>query len=87
MPPDFFYEASVGLAVPGARIMNKLAQTGIWPKQLEVEWKVPLQKQPNAKNESESRLISCTNKMNVIFEKEVIKWIMQYIQFSPDPDQ
>ena len=72
MPPDFFYEASVGLAVPGARIMNKLAQTDIWPKQLEVEWKVPLQKELNAKNES--RPISFTNKMNVIFEKQVIKW-------------
>ena len=32
MTPQLFYEASVGLAVPGARIMNKLAQTGIRPK-------------------------------------------------------
>ena len=31
MPPRLFYEASVGLAVPGAKIMNKIAQTGIWP--------------------------------------------------------
>ena len=49
MPPRLFYEASVGLAVPGARIMNKIAQTGIWPEQLQTEWGVPLQKQPDAK--------------------------------------
>jgi hypothetical protein len=44
MPPRLFYEASVGLAVPGARMMNKIAQTGIWPKQLRTEWGVPLEK-------------------------------------------
>ena len=87
MPPRLFYEASVGLAVPGSRIMNKIAQTGIWPEQLQTEWGVPLEKQPQAKNESETRLISCTNKMNVVFEKQVIKWIMQYIKVKPDPDQ
>ena len=69
MPPRLFYEASVGLAVPGARMMNKIAQTGIWPEQLRTEWGVPLEKNKQAKDESETRLISCTNKMNVVFEK------------------
>ena len=87
IPPRLFYEASVGLAVPGAQIMNKIAQTGIWPVQLQTEWGVPLEKQPQAKDESETRLILCTNKMNVVFEKQVIRWIMEYIKYKPDPDQ
>ena len=69
MPPRLFYEASVGLAVPGAKIMNKIAQTGIWPKQLRTEWGVPLEKQSQAKDESQTRLISCTNKMNIVLKK------------------
>ena len=87
MPPRLFYEASVGLAVPGARMMNKIAQTGIWPEQLRTEWGVPLEKKKQAKDESETRLISCTNKMNVVFEKQVIKWIMDHVQHRLDPDQ
>ena len=67
--------------------MNKIAQTGIWPEQLQTEWGVPLEKQPQAKDESETRLISCTNKMNVVFEKQAIRWIMEYIKYQPDPDQ
>ena len=69
MPPRLFYEASVGLAVPAAQIINKIAQTGHWPEQLKTEWGVPLEKQPQAKDESQTRLISCTNKINVVFEK------------------
>ena len=75
----------MGLAVPGAQIMNRIAQTGIWPEQLQTEWGVPLEKQPQAKDESETRLISCTNKMNVVFEKQVVRWIMKYIKYQPDP--
>ena len=75
-----FYEVSVGLAVPGAEIMNKIAQTGIWPHQLKTEWGVPLEKQKGAKNESETRLISCTNKMIfIVVEKQVIQWLMNYV--------
>ena len=76
MPSRLFYEASVGLAVPGAKIRNKIAQTGIWPNQLKTEWGVPLEKQKRAKNESETRLIWCTNKIYVVFEKQVIQWLM-----------
>ena len=87
MPPRLFYEASVGLAVPCAKIMNKIAQTGIWPEQLKTEWGVPLEKTSQAKDESQTRLISCTNKINVLFEKHVIKWIMDHVQHQLDPDQ
>ena len=87
MPPKLFYEASAGLAKPAALIMNNIAKTGKWPKQFQTEWGVPLQKVPNAKDESETRLISCTNKMNIILEKQVVVWLMQYVKNRLDRDQ
>ena len=87
LPPRLFYEASAGLAAPGAKIMNRIAQTGVWPEQLLTEWGVPLEKQKPAKNETEARLISCTNKMNVVFEKQVIVWLMKIVKHKLDPDQ
>ena len=87
MPPELFYEASAGLARPAAKIMNNIAKTGEWPKQFQTEWGVPVQKVSNAKDESEIRLISCTNKMNLILEKQVVRWLMKYVDKRLDPDQ
>ena len=87
MPPQLFYEASAGLAKPAALIMNNIAKTGEWPKQFQMEWGVPVQKVSNAKDESEIRLISCTNKMNLILEKQVVSWLMKYVDKRLDPDQ
>ena len=87
MPPQLFYNASAGLAKPAALIMNSISRTGTWPKQYQTEWGVPIQKVPNAKDETEARLISCTNKMNLIFEKQVVMWIMKYVKNKLDPDQ
>jgi hypothetical protein len=87
MPPRLFYDASAGLAAPAARIMNQIAQTGEWPKQYQTEWGVPLEKQKQAADESQSRLISCTNKMNIVFEKQVVRWLMQCVEHKLDPDQ
>ena len=87
MPPRLFYKASVGLAAPAAQIMNKIAQTGHWPERLKTVCGVLLEKQHQAKDESQTRLISCTNKINVVFEKQIIKWIMEHIKYKPDTDQ
>ena len=87
MPPVLFYEASAGLAKPAAQIMNSIARTGTWPKQYQTEWGVPIQKVSNAKDESEARLISCTNKLNLIFEKQVVTWLMKCVEKKLDPDQ
>ena len=67
--------------------MNKIAQSGFWPEQLLTEFEVPLEKQKPAKDESESRIILCTNKFNVVFEKQVIIWLMKYVKHKLDPDQ
>ena len=87
MPPRLFYESSAALAAPAARIMNSIARTGFWPRQYQIEHAVPLQKTIPAKDESQARLISCSNKMNIIFEKQVIFWLMKYVQHQLDPDQ
>ena len=87
MPPRLFYASSAGLAAPAASIMNRIAQTGEWPKQYQTEWGVPLEKVKGAQDESQTRLISCTNKMNIILEKQVVRWLMQYVEHQLDPDQ
>ena len=87
MPPRLFYDASAGLATPAAKIMNQIAQTGLWPSQYQVEYAMPLEKVKPAKDESQARLISLTNKMNVIFEKQVIVWLMQCVRNKIDRDQ
>ena len=87
MPPRLFYEASAALAAPAARILNNIAQTGEWPEQYKTEWGVPLEKTKPAADESQIRLISCTNKMNIAFEKQVIRWLMQLVGHKLDPDQ
>ena len=62
MPPRLFYEASAGLAAPAAKIMNKIAQLGSWPRQYLTEYGTPIEKcrMQNAEDESQTRLISCT---------------------------
>ena len=71
MLPRLFYKTSVGLAVPVAQIMNKIAQTGHWHKQLKTEWGVPLEKQPQAKDESQTRLISCKTKLMLFLKNRL----------------
>ena len=61
MPPRLFYEASAGLATPAARIMNNMLRTGDWPSQYKTEWGVPIQKTKPAQDESQNRIISCSN--------------------------
>ena len=67
--------------------MNTIAQTGVWPEQYQTEWGTPIEKTKNPIDESQTRVISCTNKMNLVFEKQVLKWLMQYTKMNLDPDQ
>ena len=87
MPPRLFYEASAGLATPAARIMNNMLRTGDWPSQYKTEWGVPIQKTKPAQDESQTRIISCSNKMNIVFEKQIVFWLMKYVGHKLDPDQ
>ena len=87
LPPRLFYEAGAGLAKPGARIMNQIAQTGSWPQQFQTEYAVPLEKVKPAADESQARLISLSNKLNVVFEKQVIKWLMNCVRHKLDRNQ
>jgi hypothetical protein len=87
MPPRLFYGASAALAAPAAKIMNNIARTGEWPRQYKTEWGVPIQKTKPAEDESQTRIISCTNKMNIVLEKQVVFWLMQAIGHKLDRDQ
>ena len=79
MPQRLFYGASAGLAAPAASIMNRIAQ-------YQTEWGVPLEKVKGAQDESQTRLISCTNKMNIVLEKQVVRWLLEYVKHQLDPD-
>ena len=70
IPPRLFYGASAALAAPAARIMNNIARTGEWPTQYKTEWGVPLEKISPAEDESQTRIISCTNKMNIVLKNK-----------------
>ena len=71
----------------GFKILHKFAETGTWPEQYQTEWGTPIEKTKNPSDESQTRVISCTNKMNLVFEKQVLKWLMQFVKFKLDPDQ
>ena len=87
IPPRLFYEASAALATPAAHIMNRIAQSGSWPEQFQTEWGSPIGKCQNAEDESQARLLACTNKMNLVLEKQVIFWLMEIVRHKLDPDQ
>ena len=67
--------------------MNNIAQTGEWPEQYKTEWGVPLWKTKPAADESKTRLILCTNKMNIVLETQVIIWLRQIVGHKLDSDQ
>ena len=46
-----------------------------------------MKKTKNLCDERHTRVISCTHKMNLVFEKQVLKWLMQFVKFKLDPDQ
>ena len=56
-------------------------------RQYKTEWGVPIQKTKPAEDESQTRIISCTNKMNIVLEKQVVFWLMQAIGHKLDRDQ
>ena len=62
-------------------------QSGKQPSQFQIEYSVPIQKSKPAKDESQTRLLSLTSKLNVVFEKKVIVWLMHYVKHKLDADQ
>ena len=87
MPPRVFYKASAGLAAPSARIMNDIAQTGEWLSQYKTECGVPVQKTKPVQDESQTRIISCSNKTNIVFEKQIVYWLVKYVGHKLDKEQ
>ena len=48
---------------------------------------MPIEKSKPATEESETRLLSCSNKMNLVLEKQIVFWLMQCVRQKLDPDQ
>ena len=51
------------------------------------EFGTPLKKVPVPANEESLRIIAITNHFSLIYERFVLKWVLQYIEDKLDPDQ
>ena len=48
---------------------------------------MPSEKISPAEDKSQARIIFCTNKMNTVLEKQVVRSVLKYIGKKLDPDQ
>ena len=87
IPPRLRYEFQVELAEPAALIFNTISQSGQWCKDWLQEFGTPLKKVPVPANETELRIIAITNHFSLIYERFVLKWLLEYVEDKLDPDQ
>ena len=89
LPARLAKEFGPELAIPAARIFNKISQTGSWPTRWKVEHGLPLNKmKPNQpKNEGELRIISLTAFLSKTYEKIVMDWLLHFIGSKIDINQ
>ena len=87
LPPRLRYEFQVELCEPAAAIFNNITRTGEWVEDWKQEFGTPLKKVPVPANEESLRIIAITNHFSLIYERFVLKWVLQYIEDKLDPDQ
>ena len=75
------------LCEPAAAIFNNITRTGEWVEDWKQEFGTPLKKVPVPANEESLRIIAITNHFSLIYERFVLKWVLQYIEDKLDPDQ
>jgi hypothetical protein len=77
----------VELAEPAALIFNTISQSGQWCQDWLQEFGTPLKKVPVPNNEADLRIIAITNNFSLIYERFVLKWLLEYVEDKLDPDQ
>ena len=89
LPIKVAKEFSQELAVPAARIFNKIVETGQWPARWKQEHGIPLNKVKPKQPESESdlRIISLTPLLSKTFEKIVMDWLIHFVGDKLDCSQ
>jgi hypothetical protein len=89
LPIKLTKQFSKELAVPAAKIFNKIVETGEWPTRWKLEKGIPLNKvkpkQPVS--ESELRIISLTPFLSKAFERIVFDWLIHFIGNKMDWSQ
>ena len=70
--------------MPASIIFRNIALTGHWPKQWQIEYGTPLQKQPNPTTEDQLRVISLTSYLSKVFEQFVVVWLLKYVGSQMD---
>ena len=84
IPKKLVEEFSVELFRPAAILMNRITETGIYPRQWVREYQTAIAKQYPPASEDQIRLISCTNFLSKAYEAFIKDWLMPYI--SPHLD-
>ena len=89
LPVRLSKQFSQELAIPAARIFNKIVNTGEWPSRWKIEKGIPLNKVKPEQPESESelRIISLTPFLSKTFERIVFDWLVFYVGSKLDWSQ
>ena len=79
LPRTLMQEFAPELAGPLSRIYRNVVDTGEWPSAWHLEHGIPLQKNPNPKNEDDLRVISLTAFYSKVLERFVMDWLLEHI--------
>ena len=84
LPRIITQEFAPELATPVGKIVNKIAETGEWPRQWKLEYVVPISKVPMPETEDDLRPISLTSFFSKVTEHFVVMWLMEFIKDKID---
>ena len=84
LPRIITQEFAPELATPVGKIVNKIAETGEWPRQWKLEYVVPIGKVPMPETEDDLRPISLTSFFSKVTEHFVVMWLMEFIKDKID---
>ena len=89
LPIRLSKQFSQDIAIPAARIFNKIVQSGEWPARWKIENGIPLNKvkPQQAESESDLRIISLTPFLSKTFERIVFDWLVQFVGSKMDWSQ
>ena len=84
LPTKLIKEFGPEISAPVAQICRAISRTGKWPKRWRTEQGLALKKIPNPLTEDDARIISLTPFFSKLFEKVVLKWLLEYISDKLD---
>ena len=87
LPTKLIKEFSQELSGPVAQIYRSITRSGKWLKRWRTELGLALKKIPNPLTEDDARIISLTPFFSKLYEKVVLKWLLNFISDKIDLSQ